>query len=107
MSTLGSLWRALTIFRWATLAWAGFLIVRDDDDFAHPLAGLSVLAVMAAWTAVASVGYERYRNRVPRWMLSADLAVAAAVSLATMYVVEPTDVRAGAGLLPSTWSAGA
>ena len=107
MSTLGSLWRALTILRWATLAWAGFLIVRDDDTFLHPLAGLVVLAGMALWTAVASVGYERYGKRVPRWMLSADLGIAVAASLATLYVVKDTPIRGGVGLLPSTWAAGA
>ncbi len=109
MTTLGSLWRALTIFRWATLAWAGFLIVREYHarHFVHPLVGLLVLAGMGAWTLVASVGYERYRNRVPRWMLSADLAVAAAVSLATLAVVPSRGIVNGAGLLGSTWSAGA
>jgi signal transduction histidine kinase len=107
MTTLGSLWRALTIFRWATLAWAGFLIVRDHKNFQHPLAGLVVLAVMAAWTFVASVGYERYGKRVPRWMLGADLGIAAAVSLATLYVVKHEVVLSGAGLLPSSWAAGA
>ena len=107
MTTLGSLWRALTIFRWATLIWAGYLIIRDYHKFAKPLLGLAVLGAMIVWTVVAAVGFERYRTRVPRWMLSSDLAIAAAASLATLYVVKDLDVRSGAGLLPSTWAAGA
>ena len=107
MTTLGSLWRALTIFRWATLLWAGFLLVRDDDKFVHPGAALAVLAVMAAWTAYASVGYERYGTRVPRWMLSTDLVIASGASLATIPVAGIGWISLGNGLLPSTWAAGA
>lgn len=107
VSTLGSLWRALTVFRWVTLAWAGLLIVRDQEKFHRPVVALAVLVVMVAWTALATVSYERWGRAVPRWVLILDLTVASAACLATPLAWSATDVSDGVGLLPATWAAGA
>ncbi len=44
----GQMWRAVAIFRILTLAYAAVLIFRYHHLYAHPDAGLAVLAVMAA-----------------------------------------------------------
>jgi hypothetical protein len=51
------LWRVVTVYRVITLAYAAVLIIRDDSDYAHPGAGLAVLAVMTGWSAVTIVAY--------------------------------------------------
>src|SRR5262249_12962860 len=100
----GQLWRVVAVFRVVTLAYAGVLIARNYDSYAHPAAGLVVLALMAAWTAVMITVYRR-----PAWrswpVISADLAVAAALVSSTSFVAERASIIGGAPTLPSTWAA--
>ena len=51
------MWRVVSVYRVITLAYAALLIIRDDRDYAHPGAGLAVLAVMTGWSAVTIVAY--------------------------------------------------
>ena len=100
----GQLWRVVAVFRVVTLAYAAVLIVRNDDSYRHPAAGLVVLALMAGWTAVMVAAYRR-----PVWrswpVISADLAVAAALVISTSFVAHRASVVAGTPTLPSAWAA--
>src|SRR5215472_7118269 len=100
----GQMWRAVTIFRVLTLAYAAVLIFRYHHLYAHPDAGLAVLAVMAAWTAVTAAAYARPRGRSPA-LICADVAVAALVVLSTRLVDSAIRIGAGAPTLPETWVA--
>ena len=53
------MWRVVNVYRVITLAYAAVLIIRDDRGYAHPGAGLVVLAVMTGWSAVTIVAYRR------------------------------------------------
>ena len=53
------MWRVVNVYRVITLGYAAVLIIRDDRDYAHPGAGLAVLAVMTGWSAVTVVAYRR------------------------------------------------
>jgi signal transduction histidine kinase len=100
----GQMWRAVAIFRILTLAYAAVLIFRYHHLYAHPDAGLAVLAVMAAWTAVTAAAYAGPRGR-SRALISADVAVAVLVLLSTRLVDTVGRIDAGAPTLPATWVA--
>src|SRR5215472_15790938 len=100
----GQMWRAVAVFRILTLAYAAVLIFRYHDHYAHPGAGLAVLAVMAAWTAVTAAAYARPRGRIPA-LICADVAVAVLVVLSTRLVDTVGHIDAGAPTLPVTWVA--
>src|SRR4051794_40912249 len=51
------LWRAVGLFRFATLGYAAVLILRDHDVYAHPARAYVALAVMAAWSLVTAIAY--------------------------------------------------
>lgn len=86
------LWRALVAFRLATLVYAVGLVLHGYRDLARPGAAAAALVAMAAWTAAMSVANSLERTRRWSWCL-ADLAVATAMLLLTVYV------DGGAGLL--------
>src|SRR5512139_3881684 len=122
-------WRAVAVFRVASLVYAALLIVRNHDDYLHPAGGWTVLAVMAAWTAVAGYAYTRVPIPAPPWtaslrrsrkavkavkivkgvlaLLVADLSIAAGCLLATRWVETPDRIDAGARTLPVIWVASA
>jgi signal transduction histidine kinase len=97
------MWRVVAVFRIVTLVYAGILIIADHDKFAHPAAGPWVLAVMAVWTAVTVAAYSRLGGRA-RWVIAADVAVAAAVILSTRWIDTAARINAGAPTLPTTWA---
>ena len=49
------MWRALAVFRFAALAYAGALVIWRASDYAHPVGGWVVLAGMVVWTFAATV----------------------------------------------------
>src|SRR5215470_16192271 len=100
----GQMWRAVAIFRILTLAYAAVLIFRYHHLYAHPAAGLAVLAVMAAWTAVTAAAYAWPRGRNPA-LICADVAVAALVVLSTRLVDTAIRIHEGESTLPATWVA--
>jgi signal transduction histidine kinase len=98
------LWRALTVFRLATLAYAATLVGWNWQQYAHPLAAWFVLAGMIAWTGVAIYGYARPRWR--RWpLLAADLVVVLAALLASRVIVGLDQFDRGIATIPVTWHA--
>jgi Family of unknown function (DUF5931) len=86
------LWRALTVYRLAAWAYATLLVARNFPQYAHPLAGWAVLAVMAGWSVATGYAYAR-----PRWrgwpLLVADLLVTAACLMASPWVFGPGGQR--------------
>nr|WP_131102303.1 DUF5931 domain-containing protein [Streptomonospora litoralis] len=99
------LWRAIAVFRAASVGYAVFLMAQHLDLLARPWAAWSVLAAMAAWTAASTALYARPHRRT-RALLAADLAVAFGCLAATVLVVEPGYLRM-APPLTTTWFGGA
>ena len=100
----GQLWRVVNLYRVVTLAYAAVLVVRDDRAYAHPAGGVLVLALMAAWTAATIVVYRHPRGR-SRWLITADLAIAAALVVSTRFIDTAAHVNAGAPTIPVAWAA--
>lgn len=98
------MWRAVGVYRLVALLYAGVVIVRDHQRYAHPTGGLVALAAMAAWSALATAAYGRPSTRRP-WVVGADVAVAGALILATRLVDTAARVDHGAGTLPLCWAA--
>lgn len=99
------LWRALAVFRLASLAYVCVLAVRDADRYEHPYAVGALILVMAAWTAATAVGYVRPAWR--RWpLLLADLGVVLAVVSATPWVVGRAALATGVPTMGVAWMAG-
>ncbi|MGC4744418.1 MacS family sensor histidine kinase [Micromonospora sp. DT201] len=99
------LWRALTVFRLASLAYVLVLAIRDADRYAHPYAVGALLLVMTTWTGATAIGYARPAWR--RWpLLLADLGVVLAVVLATPSVVGRAALATGVPTMGVAWMAG-
>ncbi|MEU1751818.1 DUF5931 domain-containing protein [Micromonospora matsumotoense] len=99
------LWRSVAVFRFASLAYVGLLVLRDADRYAHPLAAGGVLLVMLAWSGVTAVGYARPANRA--WpLLLADLGVVLLILAVTPWVVGRPALAAGVPALAVAWLAG-
>ncbi|WP_238434016.1 DUF5931 domain-containing protein, partial [Micromonospora tarensis] len=99
------LWRALAVFRLASLAYVCALAVRDADRYAHPYAVGALILVMIAWTGLTAIGYARPAWR--RWpLLLADLGVVLAVVLATPWVVGRSALATGVPTMGVAWMAG-
>ncbi|MDT0301071.1 MacS family sensor histidine kinase [Streptomonospora wellingtoniae] len=99
------LWRAIAVFRAASVGYAVFLLAQYLDLLARPWAAWGVLCAMAAWTAASAVLYARPHRRT-RLLLAADLAVAFGCLAATALAVEPGYLRM-APPLTTTWFGGA
>lgn len=103
MGVVGSLWRALAAFRWASLAWAAALIGQNQDNYAHPVAGWLVLAAMLVWTVAVGIAYRSGARR--NWVLGLDLAVCAGLLYATRFVDTHERIANGGPTLTVSWSA--
>ena len=98
------MWRAVSVFRVLALGYAAVLIIADHNRYAHPAGGIAALAVMAGWSALTIVVYARPGRR-SRWLVIADVAVAAALIMATRWVDTPARIDHGAPTLPTFWAA--
>ncbi|SFN19572.1 MULTISPECIES: MacS family sensor histidine kinase [Actinomadura] len=101
-----ALWRAVAVYRGLALCYAAVVIAMNSGEYAHPLGGWAVLAVMAVWTGYAVFAFSDPRRR-GRPLLAADLAVAAGCVLATAWVETPANIAAGRPTLPVSWVAAA
>ncbi|MEU8194842.1 DUF5931 domain-containing protein [Microbispora amethystogenes] len=102
MGIEGPFWRAIAVYRVASLAYA-VLFVLGAGGYARPVVSWSVIGVMAVWT-VATLALYPAARRVP--LLAADLLVTVACLLATPYAQGPADAAAGVMPLTATWVAG-
>lgn len=104
MGIEGPFWRAIAVFRVASLAYAAALMVQHDG-YAEPALGWTVIGLMALWTAASIYAYSVETLR--RWpLLAIDMLVTLACLLATPDV--QGDQQAGPGTMPvpATWVAG-
>src|SRR5690606_22487420 len=98
-----AVWRAIAVFRAASLAYAFYQVFTHRELLLHPLGAVAVLAVMAAWTGFAGYAYGRGRF-AERRLAAADVAIAFGCMAATYAVVEPGYLRLALALT-STWVA--
>ncbi|CCH21151.1 MacS family sensor histidine kinase [Micromonospora lupini] len=99
------LWRALTVFRVASLLYVCALAVRDVDRYDHPFAVGALILTMIFWTGATAVGYARPARR--RWpLLLADLGVVIAIVLSTPWAVGREALGHGVPTLGVAWMAG-
>src|SRR5262245_19828158 len=97
-------WRALALFRFATLAYAVILTASNVRDYPHPWAAGIISAAMVVWSDAATIGYEQARFRA--WaLLIGDLDVTAACLLATRPIVGVHLLAEGKPTLTVTWMA--
>jgi signal transduction histidine kinase len=100
------LWRAIAVFRFASLGYAALLIgVIDRDAYLRPGWAWAVFAAMTAWTVATTLAYAQPARRTPL-LLSADLAVTAGLLLSTAALQYPLAMRHGAMPVTATWVAG-
>ncbi|MFF0245911.1 DUF5931 domain-containing protein [Streptosporangium sandarakinum] len=102
MGIEGSFWRAIAVYRVASLGYAA-LVLASAGGYRHPVAGWSVIGLMAVWTAVTTVAYSTARSRP---LLVADVVVTLGCMLASPYVQETGAGPAGVLPITATWVAG-
>ncbi|MGW4405825.1 MacS family sensor histidine kinase [Nonomuraea sp. NPDC004702] len=103
MSIEGPFWRAIAVFRAASLLYAAVLMAQYRG-YEQPVAGWLVIALMALWTAGATYAYASERLR--GWpLLAVDMVVALACLLASPYVEGARQGVAGTMPVPATWVA--
>lgn len=96
------MFRALAVLRVVVLVNAAGLNLYRSDNFERPLGGLLCVAVMLAWTGVATWGYAQAHRRGVA-LLGADLAVAVGL-IAVTPLVKGADFNA---TVPGFWVMGA
>jgi signal transduction histidine kinase len=98
------LWRAIAVFRFASLGYAALLVVLNRADYSRLGWACVALAAMAIWTVVVSLAY-----RAPAWrtppMLAADTIFAVAALLSTTALQYPSAMRAGVQPVTTIWVA--
>lgn len=105
-SVESTLWQAVAVLRVLSLIYVTALNVLDMSHVAHPGLAWACTAVMVGWTVVATAGYARPALR--RWpLMTADLAVACLLVLATIWIEPAARIAAGEPTYPSTWVAAA
>jgi signal transduction histidine kinase len=99
------LWRAIAIFRWASLAYAIVELALQQGQYAHPLGAVGVLAAMAGWTLVTGIAYTDPARRT--WpLLAVDVGVTALALLSTAVLQHPQSLALAAMPVTATWVAG-
>jgi len=105
VSLKAPLWRAIALFRFASLAYAAVLLVLRHGSYEHWAAAWGVLAVMTGWTIASTIAYAVPARRTRR-LLAADLLITAAAVLSTALVQYPVDFHKGVMPVTATWLAG-
>ncbi|MEU6997601.1 DUF5931 domain-containing protein [Nonomuraea sp. NPDC046570] len=99
----GPFWRAIAVYRVASLVYAAVLMV-EHDGYERAVLGWLVIAVMALWTAASIFVYSVAALR--GWpLLVIDMLVAIACLLATPYVQGSLQGAVGTMPVPATWVA--
>jgi signal transduction histidine kinase len=98
------LWRALAVYRFASLVYAVALVIYDRGDYSRPGWAWAALAAMVVWSVLTTVGYARPRRREPP-LLTADMAVTGALLLSTVALQYPRDAHGSIMPVTATWIA--
>ena len=99
-----ALWRALAVFRTASLGYAVVSFGAHRQAYARPGLAVAVLVAMAAWTGLVSWRYGR-PGRSGRVLLAADLALTVGALLTSLVVLRRADIVAGDPTLTVSWAA--
>ena len=99
------LWRAIAVFRFASLAYVAALVTGNFGEYAHPHGAVLVLVLMAAWTLIIAYAYTRRAARRWPW-IAADLVLTLLAVLATPGLVGRTALSQGVPTLTVAWLAG-
>ncbi|GLX01526.1 DUF5931 domain-containing protein [Microtetraspora sp. NBRC 16547] len=102
MGIEGSFWRAIAVYRVASLAYAALLLA-SAGGYQRPILGWLILGVMALWTAGATFAYRIARGRA---LLLIDLLVTMGCLLASPYAQGPEAGPAGVMPVTATWIGG-
>lgn len=102
MGIEGSFWRAIAVYRIASLGYAALLLA-GAGGYQRPVAGWLVLGVMTVWTAVTTIAYSTARSRP---LLVMDVLVTLGCMLASSYVQGPDAGPAGVMPVTATWIGG-
>lgn len=98
------LWRAIAVFRFASMAYVVVMAAVNVTDYAHPLGVIPALAVLVGWSVAATYLYSRPGS--PGWpLLGTDLAVTLVLLLASPVVVGRTAIDDGVPSLAVAWQA--
>jgi signal transduction histidine kinase len=99
-----TLWRALAVFRVATLVYATVLTARNFPRYHYPYSAWIVIAVMAGWTLLAITAYAYPRRRtVP--LLVTDVIITGCCVLSSRWIVGPELLGNNVPTLTITWMA--
>ena len=101
-----SLWRALGAYRIATAGLALYLVLIHQHRFVHPERGYAVAVLILMWTVVAVTVAIQDRFARPGWV-AADVAVAAALTAATVLVQSAADRHGSLPTLTTAWAVAA
>ena len=99
------LWRAIAVYRFASLGYAALLTILNRADYSRLDWAWVVIAVMTAWTAATTVAYAHPERRTPV-LLGADLVVTAGLLLSTFALQYPQAIRHGVMPVTGIWVAG-
>ena len=100
------LWRAIAVFRFASLGYAALrLAAIDRAQYSRPDWAWAAIAVMTAWTVGTTIAYARPDRRT-RLLLSADLVVTVGLLLSTAVLQYPNATVHGALPVTAIWMAG-
>ena len=105
MASAEPLWRAIAVYRFASIGYAVLLVVINRADYSRPGWAWVVIAAMTAWTVVTTVAYAHPERRTRR-LLSADLAVTAGLLLSTAALQYPSAMKHGVMPVTAIWVAG-
>ncbi|MEV6980915.1 DUF5931 domain-containing protein [Sphaerisporangium sp. NPDC051017] len=97
-----SFWRAIAVYRIASLAYAALLLA-SAGGYARPMVGWLIIGVMALWTAVTSLAYATARSRT---LLVLDVLVTLGCLLSSPYIQGPGAGPAGVMPITATWIGG-
>lgn len=99
------LWRAIAVFRFASLAFVLVLVAGNVRYYQRPPAVIPVVVVLIGWTLAASYLYAKPQWR--RWpLLVIDLVITTGVLLSTQWVVGRDALLRGTPGLAVAWLAG-
>ncbi len=102
----GALWRALAVYRLATVLYVVVAYAVLAEYYLHPVAGWLVVVGIGVWTGAAILLYRRPSGR--SWpVLSLDLAMALLAVLVNPLIDEPLRIDAGEPTMALIWPSGA
>ena len=104
---LAPFWRGVVGYRVLAWGYAAALVAFNYASYRSPGGAVLALALMAAWTAVSTVGYLRpWRGFGQGRLALADTGLTLLAIAATRLVDTPARIAAGAPVLTTVWSAG-